>query len=224
MARVPQHRAGSDHQNASQIAIALFRGRSELLLAPSRIFPRHESHSGREVTDRIEKSSDPERLRRSQHRGNEASHAPITPIPGRLSSRAFLDRSNQRLLKLRPSTTRLVCASTGKRASCSLAMMFSNSLVPWHPCAATMPSSAKCARRALITWVRWRMSIEAYSRVGGVAGALAHAAERICARRPSIRFCGSCVGSVALLAISVRKNAGTSFAMPAMLEHDRNPL
>jgi hypothetical protein len=38
----------------------------------------------------------------------------------------FLDRSDQRLhrLKLRTSTTRLVCASTGKRASCSLAMMF----------------------------------------------------------------------------------------------------
>src|SRR5262245_6169067 len=47
---------------------------------------------------------------------------------------------------------------------------------------------------------------------------------RIYARRPSIRSCGSCVGSVALLAISARKNAGTSFAMPAMLEHDRNPL
>jgi transposase len=41
------------------------------------------------------------------------------------------------------------------------------------------------------------------------------------ARRPSIRFCGSCVGSVASLPISARKNAGTSFAMPAMLEHAR---
>ena len=26
------------------------------------------------------------------------------------------------------------------------------------PKAATMPSSAKCARKALITWVRWRIS------------------------------------------------------------------
>jgi DDE superfamily endonuclease len=43
-------------------------------------------------------------------------------------------------------------------------------------------------------------------------------------RRPSIRFCGSCVGSVALLSILVRKNAGTSFALPAMLEHHQNPL
>jgi urease accessory protein UreG len=47
---------------------------------------------------------------------------------------------------------------------------------------------------------------------------------RICARRPSIRFCGSCVGSAASLPISARKNAGTSFVMPAMLEHDRNLL
>ena len=35
-------------------------------------------------------------------------------------------------------------------------------------------------------------------------------------------FCGSCVGSVALLSISARKNAGTSFALPATLEHHRN--
>src|SRR5262249_34814272 len=47
---------------------------------------------------------------------------------------------------------------------------------------------------------------------------------RICARRPSIRFCGSCVASAASLPISARKNAGTSFVMPAMLEHDRNLL
>ena len=33
LARVPQHRTGSDHQNASQIAIALFRDRPELLFA-----------------------------------------------------------------------------------------------------------------------------------------------------------------------------------------------
>jgi hypothetical protein len=33
MARVSQYRAGSDHQNASQIAIAPFRDRPELLFA-----------------------------------------------------------------------------------------------------------------------------------------------------------------------------------------------
>src|SRR5262245_44295644 len=52
MACVPQHRTGSDHQNASQIAIALFRDRPELLLAASRIFARHDSDPGREVTTR----------------------------------------------------------------------------------------------------------------------------------------------------------------------------
>src|ERR1700688_205616 len=36
-------------------------------------------------------------------------------------------------------------------------MIFSSSLIPSRPCAATMPSSAKCARMALITWVRCRI-------------------------------------------------------------------
>ena len=29
---------------------------------------------------------------------------------------------------------------------------------PASPCAATMPSSARCARKALMIWVRWRIS------------------------------------------------------------------
>src|SRR5580700_2159883 len=36
-------------------------------------------------------------------------------------------------------------------------MIFSSFLIPSRPCAATMPSSAKCARMALITWVRCRI-------------------------------------------------------------------
>src|ERR1700734_4173108 len=36
-------------------------------------------------------------------------------------------------------------------------MIFSSSLSPAFPCAATMPSSAKCARKALISWVRCRI-------------------------------------------------------------------
>ena len=36
-------------------------------------------------------------------------------------------------------------------------MIFSSSLTPSSPCAATMPSSAKCARNALISWVRCRI-------------------------------------------------------------------
>jgi transposase len=47
---------------------------------------------------------------------------------------------------------------------------------------------------------------------------------RICAKRPSTPSRASCVGSVALLPISARRNAGISFAMQAMFEPDRNPL
>ena len=52
MARVSQYRAGSDHQNAWQIAIAPFRDRPELLFAASGVFARHEPDPGREVTTR----------------------------------------------------------------------------------------------------------------------------------------------------------------------------
>src|SRR6516225_7685384 len=41
----------------------------------------------------------------------------------------------------------------GRRSSLSSAMIVSNSLSPSRPFAATIPSSAKCARSALITWV-----------------------------------------------------------------------
>jgi hypothetical protein len=43
---------GSDHQNASQIAIALFRDRPELLLAAGRILAWYDPDPGREVTTR----------------------------------------------------------------------------------------------------------------------------------------------------------------------------
>ena len=52
MARVSQHCAGSDHQNSSQIAIAPFRDRPELLFAASLVSARHEPNPGREVTTR----------------------------------------------------------------------------------------------------------------------------------------------------------------------------
>ena len=52
VARVSQHCAGSDHQNSSQIAIAPFRDRPELLFAASRVFARHEPDPGREGTTR----------------------------------------------------------------------------------------------------------------------------------------------------------------------------
>ena len=47
-----QHRIGSDHQNASQIAIAPFRDRPELLFAAGQIFARYDPDPGREVTTR----------------------------------------------------------------------------------------------------------------------------------------------------------------------------
>src|SRR5262245_42275349 len=46
----------------------------------------------------------------------------------------------------------------GTRSSFSSAMSASNCLSPSRPCAATIPSSAKCARNALITWVCCRIS------------------------------------------------------------------
>ncbi len=56
------------------------------------------------------------------------------------------------------STIRLAWASTGKRESPFWATIANNSLTPSRPCAAAMPSSAKCARKALINWVRCRIS------------------------------------------------------------------
>lgn len=46
----------------------------------------------------------------------------------------------------------------GRRSSLSSAVIASNSLRPSHPCAAAIPSSVKCARKALITFVRCRIS------------------------------------------------------------------
>ena len=66
MARVSQYRAGSDHQNASQIAIASFRDRPELLFAAGQIFARHEPDPGREVTTRSENLRNPGRSPRSR--------------------------------------------------------------------------------------------------------------------------------------------------------------
>src|SRR6516165_6991939 len=98
--------------------------------------------------------------------------APMRPIPGTLSSRllaSFARCCKRSRLSIEPiivcsawscaaSTIRLARASIGRRASFSSAMIFSNSLSPSCPCAATIPSSAKCARRALITCVRCRSS------------------------------------------------------------------
>jgi hypothetical protein len=49
--------------------------------------------------------------------------------------------------------------AAGSRASLSSAMIASRLASPWRPMGATMPSSARCARMALPSWVRWRVSI-----------------------------------------------------------------
>src|ERR1700686_1296417 len=54
LSRELQHRMGSDHQNASQISIALFRDRPELLLAAGRILPWHSPDPGRQIATRPE--------------------------------------------------------------------------------------------------------------------------------------------------------------------------
>src|ERR1700686_641005 len=48
-----QHHMPSDHQNASQIAIALFRDRTGLLFAAGRILPRYEPDPGRHIAARM---------------------------------------------------------------------------------------------------------------------------------------------------------------------------
>jgi hypothetical protein len=75
LTRAPQHRVVSDHQNASQILVALFRDRPELLFATGRIFARHKSDPGRQITTRSE---------------GLRIHAPITPMPGMVSSRLLI--------------------------------------------------------------------------------------------------------------------------------------
>jgi hypothetical protein len=52
LSRELQHRMSSDHQNASQIAIALFRDRTELLFAAGRILPRYQPDPGRHIAAR----------------------------------------------------------------------------------------------------------------------------------------------------------------------------
>ena len=57
VARPLQHRMGSDHQNASQILVASFRDRPELLFAAGRTLAAVRSRSRLQSRDPIEKSS-----------------------------------------------------------------------------------------------------------------------------------------------------------------------
>jgi hypothetical protein len=68
---------------------------------------------------------------------------------------APMTRSNASSCAASPMT--LARASIGSLLSRSSATITRNSLTPALPCAATMPNSARCARKAMI-WVRWRIS------------------------------------------------------------------
>src|SRR5712671_5788474 len=160
----PQHGDRPDDENAPQVAVALFGDRSELLLAPGRILPRHQPDPGREIASRAEH-------RRSATVATMAV-APITPMPGMASTRwlASLERccilirfsiapmTLSNASSCAASTMTLARASIGNRVSCSSVTIARNSLTPALPCAATTPSSARCARKALMIWVRWRIS------------------------------------------------------------------
>jgi hypothetical protein len=62
-----------DDENTPQVAISLLGDRSELLLAPGRILPRHQSDPGRKIASRPEDSW-------VRHVATIAV-APITPMP-----------------------------------------------------------------------------------------------------------------------------------------------
>ena len=126
--RPPECVANSDRP-VSRSARASACRQSNLRAARFRSRPR--------IHDPIEKPLDPGRLLRSRW-------LRITPIPGMLSSRwlasfprcCALIRFSIDPISLSiarsaaASTTRLVCASIGNRASCSFAMILSNSLIP----------------------------------------------------------------------------------------------
>src|SRR6516165_5443895 len=151
-----QHRDRPDHENASQVAVSLLGDRPELLLAPGRILAWHQPDPGREIAPRPKDS----RVRHRRHdRGrpqNSYARDGFNPLARLVPAMLHLDRPNRRLqgLKLRRQHKALARASIGKRSSRSSATIARNSLTPASPWAATMPSSARCARNALMIWVR----------------------------------------------------------------------
>src|SRR5208282_1616923 len=105
---------GSDHQNASQIAVALFRDRPELVFAAGRILAWYDPDPGRQIATRSKNL----RIRDGRcNRGgpdNANSGDALQPLArlarAMLRHDPFLDRSNHRLHRLKPAanTTRLV--------------------------------------------------------------------------------------------------------------------
>ena len=79
MARVAQHRVGSDHQNAPQIAISPFRDRPKLMFATG--------ESSRGTIPIQAAKSRPNRKTFGSATAAAIALAPVTPMPGMLSSR-----------------------------------------------------------------------------------------------------------------------------------------
>jgi hypothetical protein len=94
-----------DHKNTSQVAVTLLGDRSKLLFAAGRILSWNQPNPGGKITTR------PERLRIRDSGGNSARANDADPgdaqqslarlIGAVLHKEPFLDRSNQRLQRLK---------------------------------------------------------------------------------------------------------------------------
>src|SRR5262245_20068690 len=135
----PQHSDRPDDENAPQVAVSLLGDRSELLLAPGRILPRHQSDPGAK--------SRPDRKIVGSVTVATIAVAPITPMPGIASTRwlASLERccilirfsiapmTLSNASSCAASTMTLARASIGNRVFCSSVTIARNSLTPALP-------------------------------------------------------------------------------------------
>src|SRR6478752_3495124 len=155
-------RAG--HEQAAQIAIALFADIAEPVLAPARVLLRHQSNPGREVAARAKGLwvSDAGDQGRSQHWADAGDR--IEPLARLIRSVPSHDHpiELQNLFlepaQLTPSAARHIRATTGTRLSLASVTTLSNVSIPLRPTGATIPNSARWARITLITAVCWRMN------------------------------------------------------------------
>src|SRR6266536_2838790 len=76
----PQHSDRPDDENAPQVAISLLGNRSELLLAPGRILPRHQPDPGREIAARPEDSRVRHRRHDRSRPDNPDARDPLNPL------------------------------------------------------------------------------------------------------------------------------------------------
>src|SRR5262245_9912822 len=151
-------------EQAAQIAISLLADTAELVLTPAR---------GCLGTSPIQAEKfRPDRKAFGSATLATRAVASAGPTPGISSSRllvsldrcqALIIRSNSKIRALStrrwaPRAARHARAISGTRLSLGSAMTPSNSSTPLRPTGATIPSSARWARIALITEVCWRMN------------------------------------------------------------------